>query len=175
MAPNATEKTEKHLVGLPLMAAGPIDIGRLIRELEAIDNAILETELRTKAPATQHPKPGQLLSDTVELNKLDILQAADRKQLMEFLTLVREKAPVVHISFSAEPNPAFIEKIMAWLRREIHPVVLLTIGLQPNLGAGCIVRSTNKHFDLSLRQNFLDKRELLMAKLAGTETEVAAK
>lgn len=168
MAPK-TETVEKHLSGLPLMASGPIDIGRLIRELEAVDNALLETELRTKAPATQLPKLGQLMNDTVELNKLDLLQAADRRQLLEFLTLVKDKAPVIHISFSAEPDMAFIEKIMTWLRREIHPVVLLTIGLQPNLGAGCIVRSTNKQFDLSLRQNFIDKRELLMSKLAGTE------
>jgi len=169
----APKATEKHLVGLPLLVVGPTDIGRLIRELEAIDNSVLEAELRTKAPATQLPKFGQLLSATVELNKLDLLQATDRQQLAEFLALVRDKAPTIHMSFSAEPNEAFIEKLMAWLRREIHPVVLLTIGLQPSLGAGCIVRGINKQFDLSLRQDFLNKRELLMAKLAGTEQAVA--
>ena len=65
---------------------------------------------------------------------------------------------------------------MAWLRREIHPVVLLTVGLQPSIGAGCIVRSTNKQFDFSLREDFLKKHDLLMAKIvAGAETPAPAK
>jgi hypothetical protein len=59
--------------------------------------------------------------------------------------------------------------MMAWLRREVHPVVLMTIGLQPNLGAGCIVRSSNKQFDCSLRQDFIKKRDLLMSKIIAEE------
>ena len=54
---------------------------------------------------------------------------------------------------------------MTWLRREIHPLVLMTVGLQPNIGAGCIVRTTNKYFDFSLRQDFANKRDLLQAAL----------
>jgi hypothetical protein len=40
------------------------------------------------------------------------------------------------------------------------------VGLQPNLGAGSILRTTNKLFDLSLRQDFARKRDILMHKLA---------
>lgn len=171
MAPNATT-IPKHIVGLPLLVVGPVDVGRLARELETIDNQLLAVELRTKAPATELPTMSQLLGQTVELNKLNLLVPAERKQLQELLALVKAQAPLLHISFSADPNPAFTEKLMAWLRREIHPLVLLTIGLQPNLGAGCIVRSTNQYFDFSLRQDFLEKRELLMSKL--TDQEPAA-
>jgi hypothetical protein len=71
----------------------------------------------------------------------------------------------MHISFSADPSPVFTDKLMTWLRREIHPFVLLTVGLQPNIGAGCIVRTTNKQFDLSLRQDFKAKRDLLLEQL----------
>ena len=171
MAPNATDK---HLVGLPLLVVGPIDVGRLLRELDTVDEHLHQTELRTKAPATEVPKLSQLMQQTVELNKLDLLQPADRQRLLELLSLVKKDAPLLHISFSADPNAAFVEKLMAWLRREIHPLVLVTIGLQPNLGAGCIVRSTNKLFDCSLRQDFMNKRELLMEKLAPVEAEAPA-
>jgi hypothetical protein len=157
----------KHMVGLPLLVVGPVDVGRLVRELEAIDNYLLQAKLRNTE--SRLPRVSQLMEQTVELNKLNLLHEADRKQLQELLKTVREQAPVLHISFSADPSAVFIEKLMAWLRREIHPVVLLTIGLQPNIGAGCIVRSTNKQFDCSLRQDFLKKRDLLMSKIVAAE------
>ena len=71
----------------------------------------------------------------------------------------------MHISFSSEPTPIFLERLLSWIRREINPLVLLTIGLQPAIGAGCIVRTTNKYFDLSLRQTFIDKRKLLLEQI----------
>ncbi|HYH36035.1 MAG TPA: hypothetical protein VD706_00875, partial [Candidatus Saccharimonadales bacterium] len=77
----------------------------------------------------------------------------------------KQRSPVLHISFSADPSPTFTEKLMTWLREEIHPLVLLSVGLQPTIGAGCIVRTTNKQFDLSLREDFLKKRELLLSQL----------
>jgi F0F1-type ATP synthase delta subunit len=72
---------------------------------------------------------------------------------------------VLHISFSADPSVSFLEKLMAWLRKEIHPLVLVTVGLQPSIGAGCIIRSTNKQFDLSLRQDFKKKQDMLRDKI----------
>lgn len=165
--PSKTAIAEKHLVGLPLLVVGPVDVGRLIRELEDIDNQLLQARLRNTE--ARLPKPSQLMEQTVQINSLNLLQEADRKRLRELLVTVREQAPVLHISFSADPNTAFVEKLMAWLRREIHPVVLLTIGLQPSLGAGCIVRSLNRQFDLSLRQDFLNKRDMLMSKLVGED------
>ena len=156
---------DEHMVGLPLMVVGPVDVGRLIRELESVDNQLLEAKLRNTE--THVPKLSKLMEQTVDMNKLDLLQEKDRKRLKELLETVREQAPVLHISFSADPTPVFIEKLMAWLRREVHPVVLMTIGLQPNIGAGCIIRSSNKQFDCSLRQDFANKRDVLMKKIAG--------
>jgi hypothetical protein len=52
---------------------------------------------------------------------------------------------------------------------------LITIGLQPNIGAGCVVRTTNKYFDLSIKQDFLSKRNLLLEALkAKTAVGLAA-
>lgn len=154
---------ERKLVGLPLLVATPIDVGRLIRELEVIDNNMLETTLRGERPVAPHIS--QLMAQSLEMNQLNVLEEADRKLLMQLLTTVREKAPVLHISFSADPNPQFTEKLMAWLRREIHPLVIITVGLQPNIGAGCMIRTTNKYFDLSLKQDFQNKRDMLLEQL----------
>lgn len=140
------------MAGLPVLVNTPSDVGRLTHELEMLDNQILQDSLGVKheGPA----KLTKLLEETMRLNKLDSSKQEDRQRLQKFLKEVRDDAPIIHISFSAEPTVAFMEKLVAWLRREVHPLILVTIGLQPNLGAGCVVRTTNKYFDLSLRKDF---------------------
>jgi hypothetical protein len=170
LATAAVTEAPKQLIGLPLAVVGPVDVGRLIRELDTLDNQILQTKLRTSAGGQpEAPRMTQLMEQTMEFNKLDLMSDSDRKQLVELLLNVKERAPVLHMSFSADPATPFIEKLMAWLRREVHPVVLLTVGLQPNIGAGCIIRSTNKYFDCSLRKDFMQKKDILMSKLVAEE------
>ncbi len=111
-----------------------------------------------------------MLDELLQNNKINALVEVDRKRLLNFLMTVRAKAPIIHMSFSADPSPAFTQKLITWLRENVHPLVLLQVGLQPNIGAGCIVRTTNKYFDLSLRQHFANQQELLMVKLHGVTT-----
>ncbi len=174
MAHKSAIPTPDKAFELPILVASPVDVGRLIRELEAIDSDLLKTKLQKEKnkPAT---KTSHLLGQTLQLNELNVAKDSDRKLLQESLTLIKQKSPILHISFSADPTPAFIEKIMAWLRREIHPLVLLTVGLQPNIGAGCVVRSTNKYFDFSLRKDFEKKRDLLLGTLGAAEITAARK
>lgn len=158
-------------LSLPVSVVGPTDVVRLIRELETLDEAFLQMSLRKEgAPETKLPKTSKLMDQMVHVNKLNLLSKEERAGLKLYLQDVQKKAPVMHISFSADPSPGFLDKMMAWLRREIHPSVLLTIGLQPNIGAGCIVRTTNKQFDFSLRQDFAGKRELLLKQISGDKT-----
>ncbi len=154
---------------LPVAVIGPIDVGRLIRELQAIDETALQAGLRQgEVPAAKLPKTSQLMDQTASANKLDLMKKTDRDRLKRYLEEVKAKAPVLHVSLSADPPPIFLEKLTSWFRREIHPSALLTVGLQPNIGAGCILRTTNKQFDFSLRQDFAGKRDLLLQKIAGS-------
>ena len=166
MVPKQAEVQTKKMVGLPFVLATPTDLGRLIREMDSLDELIMQSELRQKDHPVKLPHTSLLMEKTLEINKVNLLDKEERKMLKEFLNNTKAKAPVLHISFSADPSPAFMVKLITWLRQEIHPFVLVTIGLQHNLGAGCIVRSTNKYFDMSLRQDFAKKRELLMQSIA---------
>ncbi len=159
-------KKSKKTLGLPILVISPTDLGRLTRELELIDDNFLQLGLRQGKGEIKMPRTTQLMDQTVQLNKLNLLQAVDRKLLQQFLLSISSKAPVLHFSFSVDPSAIFIEKLILWVRSEIHPFVLITIGLQPNMGAGCIVRSTNKYFDFSLRQSFAEKRQLLLDRLS---------
>ncbi len=168
MAPDTSVVPER-VLSLPILVTSPADVGRLGRELELIDNSLLQLGLRAANTEVKMPRTSRLMDQTIQLNKLNLLQAADRVLLQHFVAAVRAKAPVLHISFSTDPAPAFIEKLMVWLRREIHPELLLTIGLQPTIGAGCIVRTNNKYFDFSLRQDFAAKSNLLLEALMTPE------
>jgi len=161
VAPAHVAAETKTMLQLPVLVSSPVDVGRLIREIESVDETLLQLGLRQSGTEVKMPKTTQLMDKIVEQNKLNLLQAEDRKKLHEFLESVKTSAPVLHVSFSADPNTAFIEKLMAWLRREIHPLLLMTVGLQPTIGAGAIVRSTNKYFDMSLKQDFAKKLNLL--------------
>lgn len=170
MAHEAADRTGT--MTLPLAAARPSDVGRLLRELESIDNALLQSKLKS-GDSTKPPKVSRLMEQTEEANGLDLSRPDDRARLKRFLEGVKASSPVFHISFNADPAPAFIEKLMAWFRREVHPSLLLNIGLEPNIGAGCILRTVNKQFDMSLRQDFVDKRGLLLERLSKPATPPA--
>lgn len=165
MVHEAKSQTKNTTDKLPALVVSPSDVGRLLRELADINDALLDHTLRKSGKETSALRTSQLMAETTELNNLNLSHKADRQHLEQFLQNAKDHAPVLHMSFSSDPSPAFLAKLMAWLRSEIHPQVMITIGLQPSIGAGCIVRSTNRYFDFSLRQDFTKKRELLMSKL----------
>ncbi len=147
---------------LPFSVVSRADIGRLIRELESLDAAIRRKSAR-KDDKVLPTSP--LLDDIAQQNKLNLLQPPERAALKTFLQAVHTKAPVLHFSFSSDPSSRSLVRLLTWLRQEIHPLVLLQIGLEPALGAGCVLRTTNRVFDFSLRRHFDKQRELLMTKL----------
>ena len=107
---------------LPVSVSGPSEVGRLLHELEAIDSALLSQELREGQTATA-PTMSGLMRSTVEANKFNLSHKEDRDRLGQFLRHVKQNAPLLHISFSADPPPNFMERLMTWLRREIDPHV----------------------------------------------------
>jgi hypothetical protein len=160
---------------LPIGAVSRVDVGRLLREIQALDEFLSQAAVRTPGTPVKLPKTSKLLDEVININKLNALVAEDRQRLVSFLMTVKSRAPVLHMSFSADPSPLFVQRLITQLRKEIHPLVLLQVGLQPNIGAGCILRTTNKYFDLSLRQNLKAKHDILLNKIRGMpESEVAA-
>ena len=163
-----------NIIQLPLRVTGRIDVGRLLREIEALDNYLEAETVRVPGVQPQLPKTSQLLEELRLQNKINILDSAERLKLKEFLESVRTEAPILHMSFSADPSPLFVQNLIKWLREEIHPLVLLQVGLQPTIGAGAIVRTTNKQFDFSLRRRFSEKREVLIKRMRQFEPKAQA-
>jgi F0F1-type ATP synthase delta subunit len=151
---------------LPVSVASPTDIARLLRESEQLDDFFRQSEIRQSGePSVAIPQISKLMDQLIATNQLNVLQKNDRQLILETLLKMNETAPVLHISFSVDPPGSHIQKIVSWLRTHIDPHVLVTIGLQPNIGAGCVVRTTNKLFDMSLREFFTNKRQFFVEKL----------
>lgn len=157
MEPNA-----KSDLALPISVVGRIDVGRLLREVEAVDGFLRQSEIRQPGTPVKLPKTSRLFDETIDINNINVLREDERNKLRDFLTGVHEHSPVMHMSFSADPSPVFTQKLVIWLRENIHPQVLLQVGLRPNIGAGCTVRTTNHHFDFSLRSRISKSQDKLL-------------
>jgi hypothetical protein len=147
---------------LPVSVVGDVDINRLIREMEAIDEFLHQAAIRQPGTALQLPKTSKLFDEVVAGNDLNMLQQHDRQRLSQFFVDIKMRAPRLHVSFSADPSPLFMQRFMSYIRSNIHSQALVRVGLQPNIGAGCVLRSTNHVFDMSLREDFKTKRGMLM-------------
>lgn len=158
-------------LNVPAVITSPADVTRLHREVVTLDEAIHQQALRTPGQTpTELPHISRLLEELATANKLNLLEAATRKHLIDFLVDVSTNAPVVHLSFAADPSTAFMHKIVAWFRQNIHPSILVRVGLQPNIGAGCILRTTNRYYDLSLREHFKKNQHKLVEALGTSQT-----
>lgn len=148
----------------PLLVS-PSDLKRARRELEDLDDFLHQASLRQGGRSVKMPTTSRVIETLAADNKLNMLKKTERDQLMKFLGLLIQKAPVLHMSFASEPSGAFLNKLVMWLRTNIHPQVMVSIGLQPSIAAGCIVRTANKQFDFSLRQAFDKQTEVFIASM----------
>lgn len=158
---------------LPMQVFGVVEVRRLGRELEQLDEFMRQASIREGgAKQASLPRLSRLLDMTANDNHFNLLQTADRDQLARILSEILNHAPVVHLSFASDPSAVFLEKILSWLRGNIHPMTLIRLGLQPSIAAGCVMRTANKSFDFSLRHRFAEERALLLNSL---QTETAPK
>lgn len=158
---------------LPVLVFGPVEVHRLQRELETLEDYLEQAAIREPGKQAPLPRTSRILESLAANNRFNLLQAKDRKDLAAFLRTVDKQAPVIHMSLAADPSSAFTAKVVAWLRTNIHPYALVHLGLQPTIAAGCVIRTNNKTFDFSLRHRFYDQRQLLLDAL-GRPTESGA-
>lgn len=151
---------------LPEMVVTKADVTRLIRELEEYSDAVYQAELRGGQNAsTQYLSPGaQLL---VQHHGALFQTSQARRAFIDELRTFQKTAVQVHVSFASQPSPSVVQRITAWFRRNTQENVVLQIGVDPSIIAGCVVRTTNKVFRFSLA-------EALRASAPVLEKEVAA-
>lgn len=168
MEPNQDGQSAQPVTNLvlPILVFGVTEVRRLSRELEALDEYMRQAGLREAGTKQDTlPRVSRLLDDISRENNMNLLQSEDRNTLALFLRQVVSSAPTLHMSFASDPSAAFMTEIVTWLRRNVHPLTLVRLGLQPAIAAGCVLRTANKSFDFSLRHHFDEQRTLLISSL----------
>lgn len=152
---------------LPSTVISQTDVARLMRELNSLDDFFVGAKARQSGTRMNLPKISRQMDLTAKENKLNLLEETERRRMMAELKSIHEHAPSLHISFAIEPSPRAFEKIILWLRRNIHPQALVSVGLQPAIAAGCVVRTTNKVFDMTLRSSLSRQTDYLKQLIQG--------
>lgn len=162
-----TSKTATEFA-LPLSIVSKADVSRLVREVEQIDNELTTAAVRARAGSPAAPQPvisGQL-KDFLELNKLQLAVSTQaRTDLLKRLRALKDKAPVIHMTFASTVDGASLQQLVAWLRSSVHAQAVLEIGLQPALVGGVHIRTPNQIHDFSLRSKLEGQHELLVKQL----------
>lgn len=152
---------------LPPSIVSRVDITRLLRDGERVDNEYTEGAARQKAGSDVSVTPN--LSDNLtrflEINKLDFSNSRSRSQIIGEIRKLKDQVPVFHMTFSSEADRESLEELSRWLRAEIHPQVVIEDGLQPAIIAGLYLRTPNHVHDLSLKSTLKKSRGILVKEL----------
>jgi transcriptional regulator NrdR family protein len=152
---------------LPSSVVTKIDISRLVSEAEWVDNEMTAAAVRNKAATAEQTQPvisGQL-TEFLSQNQLSIHTNSERSSLLKQLRLLKEKAPVLHMTFAVTADMESLQQLVSWVRSSIHPQAVIAVGLQPALVAGVYLRTPNHVLDLSVRGALEGRHGLLVQEL----------
>ncbi len=163
---HATAKTHEDYV-LPPSIVTRVDLSRLVRELEWVDNELTTAEVRVKANGQQQSTPtiSSSLEEFLVQNQLTLQTGQERSELIKQARLLKDKAPTVHMTFAVPADSESLQHIAQWLRKEVHPQALVSVGLQPALVAGVYLRTPNKVHDFSMRAMLKNSQGILVKQL----------
>lgn len=162
----STEKTYTDFV-LPLSVVSRLDVARLVREFEQVDNELTALAVRTKVAAPTQPTPvlSEQLREFIEENNLTLDESGERTRLVKQLRLLKDASPTVHMTFASVVDRESLQQIAKWLRESVHPQAIITVGLQPGLVGGVYMRTPNHVHDFSMRGQLERSRGVLIKEL----------
>ena len=150
---------------LPPFITGRTEVSRLLAEIESVDYDFEAQTIRNPGAVIEVPPISRRLSQLCEANATTVEDAKSRKQLLKHLRTVKEKAPVLHVTFASEPEPLIMAQYVAWVRQNLHALALITVGIQPGLVGGCVVRTPDHIYDFSFRNQLRNAQPMLREKL----------
>jgi hypothetical protein len=152
---------------LPPTVVTRVDISRLVGEVERVDNDMTATDIRAKTGASEQTQPvlSEQLADFLRENDLSLQTGDERTRLIKELRQLKQKVPVLHMTFAVTADMDSLQQLTQWVRTTIHPQAVIAVGLQPALVAGVYLRTPNHIHDLSLRARLQGSHDVLVKEL----------
>lgn len=154
-------------LALPSNVITKIDVSRLLQEVEQVDNELTAAAVRTKITPGDHAMIAysEMLTEFLSSNNLTLDNSHERSELITQLRLLKDKVPVIHMTFAVTADPESMQQLTQWVRTSVHPQAVIAVGLQPGLVAGVYMRTANRIHDLSLRTALSAGHEVLVKEL----------
>ena len=145
---------------LPSSVATKAQLLNLRKNLDDVLETMTQNRVRIHEQVQVEPSPSVsgALASLLATNKLHPTADVIR-QLQQWVEALLHHAPVVRLTFSSDPGPKELNRMIEWFRQESGKVVLLHIGIQPTVAAGVIIRTTSHRYDLSLRAELLKRTD----------------
>lgn len=168
-----TQDTKHDSFTLPASIVSKVDVSRLVDEVERVNNDMTAAGVR-KGKHHEHSKDEQsmampTLSDQLasflKENEFELENSNDRAHIIKELRLLKNKVPVVNLTFAVTADRESLQQLVAWFRSEAHPQTVLSVSLQPALIAGVYVRTPNQIHDMSMRTKLKAGRTVLLKEL----------
>ena len=150
---------------LPNAIATRQDVAHVHRELRIFFDLAMQSVMRHDNPV-KYPPISDSLRQLASLNQIDLRDQSACNNLLTELDSVKKKSPSLHVSFPVEPNRDALDRLIDWFRKEIDPIAVISVGLQPSIAAGVIVRTPNHQFDISLRKHLENNKHKLKEAIA---------
>lgn len=145
---------------VPSSIVSRADISRLVREFEAVDTALTSKTVHEMA-GTQHDESivfSPQLQEFLEKNPVNLDDTNERTDYIHQLRTLKDRAPVMNMTFAVVADPESLKELAVWLRNEVHPQTVIEPHLQPSLVAGVYLRTPNRVLDLTVRNKLKSKR-----------------
>lgn len=152
---------------LPSTVVSRIDVSRLVSEVERVDGNLTAIAVRNKVSESEQPLPvmSEQLTEFLAQNQLELTDSHERSRIVKELRELKDKVPVIHMTFAVTADPESLAQIADWVRKTIHPQAVISVGLQPSLVAGVYLRTPNHVHDLSLKTKMANSRGLLVKEM----------
>jgi hypothetical protein len=145
------------------------DLYRLLRELESIDNKMLESDVRIKAGLGDGSgiDVTEQMSQFLQQNSLNLDDSNERSEIIKQTRLLKDRVSVFKVTLAGPLKHEQLIELARWMRSSIHPQLVLAVGLQPSLVAGAHIRTPNKIFDFSFKAALEKNRNVLIDEISG--------
>jgi hypothetical protein len=135
--------------------------------LEAVTYEIAEyldwyrqTQVQKQVGAKTHGEPTHSAETVLVIEAWLAGKKPTLESLEQLVAYLKDlKLPQVHVMLAALPNRAQREALVGWFRNNASPHLLLSFVADRNLGGGIVVRTPNRVFDFSWKQQLVNGRE----------------
>ena len=151
-----------NVLNLPLDLYSPDQFGILMMESGKHLNTLRDAGVRARTAGADGDLPAPhlsaLMTGVLHDNNLKLDDPKSYEKLSTGLRVIRDKAPVAHVTLAALPNRALKRQLVEWFRAEVNPYMLLTFVVRADIGGGVVLRVGSRIYDFSFRQRIMGNK-----------------